>query len=99
LDLILHGSPRIPSPGQCFVPGLQEHNSFGKEWKGFEQQMYEAHQYLVLLYYQSINKGNILLVWCPTGDMIGDRVLCFRDSETKSWEWFLHRIQDQENPK
>jgi hypothetical protein len=26
-------------------------------------------------------------------------VLCSGSSETKSWEWFLHRIQDQENPK
>jgi hypothetical protein len=27
------------------------------------------------------------------------KVLCSGSSETKSWEWFLHRIQDQENPK
>jgi hypothetical protein len=51
LDLILYGSPRIPSSGQHFVPGQQEHDSFGKEWKGFEQQVYEAHQYSVLLYF------------------------------------------------
>jgi hypothetical protein len=25
------------------------------------------------------------------------KVLCSRSSETKSWEWFPHRIQDQEN--
>jgi hypothetical protein len=31
LDLILHGSPRISSPGQCFVPEQQEYDSFGKE--------------------------------------------------------------------
>jgi hypothetical protein len=42
LDLILHGSPRIPSSGQYFVPGQQEHNSFGEEWKSFEQQAYKA---------------------------------------------------------
>jgi hypothetical protein len=24
---------------------------------------------------------------------------CFRNSETRSWEWFLHRAQDQETPK
>jgi hypothetical protein len=28
LDSILHGSPRIPSSGQNFVPGQQECNSF-----------------------------------------------------------------------
>jgi hypothetical protein len=50
LDLILHGSPTIPSSGQCFVPGQQERNTFGKEWKGFEQQAYESHQYLGFLY-------------------------------------------------
>jgi hypothetical protein len=50
---ILHGSPRIPSSGQYFVPGQQERNSFGEEWKSFEQQAYEARQYLVLLYYRS----------------------------------------------
>jgi hypothetical protein len=72
LDLILHGSPRIPSSGQCFVPGQQESNSFGKEWKGFEQQAYEACQYSVFLYYQLVDKGNISFVWCPTRDMIGD---------------------------
>jgi hypothetical protein len=38
LDSILHGSPRIPSSGQYFVPGQQECNSFGEEWKSFEQQ-------------------------------------------------------------
>jgi hypothetical protein len=26
-------------------------------------------------------------------------MLCFRSSETKSWEWFLHMIHDQEKPK
>jgi hypothetical protein len=41
----------IPSSGQCFVPGQQEHISFGKEWEGFKQQAYKAHQYSVLLYY------------------------------------------------
>jgi hypothetical protein len=45
LDSILHGSPRIPSSGQYFVPGQQECNSFGKEWKSFEQQAYKARQY------------------------------------------------------
>jgi hypothetical protein len=50
MDSILHGSPRIPSSGQCFVPGQQERNSFEKEWKGFKQQAYEAGQYLVFLY-------------------------------------------------
>jgi hypothetical protein len=46
LDSIFHGSSRIPSSGQSFVPGQQECNSFGKEWKGFEQQAYKAHQSL-----------------------------------------------------
>jgi hypothetical protein len=36
-----------------FVPGQQECNSFGKEWKSFKQQVYEAHQYLVFLYFRS----------------------------------------------
>jgi hypothetical protein len=54
-----------------------------------------------------IDNGNVSLVWCSTGDMIGDfmtkplyKVLCSGSSETRSWEcWFLHRIQDQEKPK
>jgi hypothetical protein len=37
LDSILYGSPRIPSSGQYFVPGQQECNSFGEEWKSFKQ--------------------------------------------------------------
>jgi hypothetical protein len=28
----------MTSPGQCFVPGQQEHDSFGKEWEGFNKQ-------------------------------------------------------------
>jgi hypothetical protein len=32
----------IPSSGQYFVPGQQEHNSFGEELKSFEKQAYEA---------------------------------------------------------
>jgi hypothetical protein len=27
------------------------------------------------------------------------RVFCLRNLETKSWEWFLHRTQDQEKPE
>jgi hypothetical protein len=41
-----------------------------------------------------VKMGDVSLVWCPTGDMIGDfmtkpldyKGLCFRNSETKSWE-------------
>ena len=36
---------------------FQDNNSFGKEWKGFKQQAYKAHQYLVFLYYQSHWQG------------------------------------------
>jgi hypothetical protein len=74
LDSILHGSPRISCPRHFFVPGQQECDSFGKEWKGFEWQAYKAHQYsgTSLLPIMSKRKGDISLVWCLTGDMIGD---------------------------
>ncbi len=50
-----------------FFPGQQECNSFGKEWKGFKQQAYKAHQYLVLLYDQLHWQG-----WCIIG-LVSDR--------------------------
>jgi hypothetical protein len=49
LDPVFHGSPRLPGSGQYFVPGQQERNPSGEEWKGFKQQMHKAHQYLVTL--------------------------------------------------
>jgi hypothetical protein len=97
--------PRIPSSGQRFVPGQQqERNSSGEEQKGFEQQAYKAHQYSVFLYDQLHQQGH-----CIVGLVSDQRhdwrlhdqtpTICFGSSETKSWEWFLHRIQDQEKPK
>jgi hypothetical protein len=71
LDLILHGSPRIPSPGQCFVPGQKEHDSFGKEWKCFEHMKHVNIWYFFII--NCINKGDVCWSgWCLTGDMIGD---------------------------
>jgi hypothetical protein len=37
--------------------------------------------------------------WSETSWPNPYKVLCSVSSETKSWEWFLHRIQDQEKPK
>jgi hypothetical protein len=72
LDLILHGSPRVPSLGQGFVPGQQECRSFGKEWKGFKQKVYKASHIWSFFISGCIDRGDVLLVWCPTRDMSGD---------------------------
>jgi hypothetical protein len=51
-----------------------------------------------------VDKGDVSLVWCPTGDMIRDFMTkplqgaLFRKFRDQSWEWFLHRIHDQEKP-
>jgi hypothetical protein len=103
LDSILYGSPRIPSSGQCFVPGQQEHKPSGEEWKGFKQQAYEACQYLVFLYYR--DKLNVSLVWCPTEDMIGDFMTkplqgaLFWKFKDQIMGVVPAQIQDQEKPK
>jgi hypothetical protein len=64
LDTILHGSPRIPSSGQYFLPGQQEQASSSKRMK-----------HVNIWYFfitDRIDKGDVSLVWCPTGDMIRD---------------------------
>jgi hypothetical protein len=42
--------------------------------------------------------GVWLETWLETSWPNPCKVLCSGSSETKSWEWFLHRIQDQEKP-
>jgi hypothetical protein len=37
--------------------------------------------------------------WSETSWPNPYRALCFGNSETKSWEWFVHMTQDQEKPK
>jgi hypothetical protein len=69
--MILHGSPRIPSSGQYFVPGQQEHNSFGSEWKSFSKHTKHINIWYFFIT-DRVDKGDISLVWCLTGDMIGD---------------------------
>ena len=49
-------SSRLPSPGQCFVPGQQERNSFGEEWKGFKQQAHDLSA--MTINYEALCFGN-----------------------------------------
>jgi hypothetical protein len=72
LDLILHGSPRIPSSGQYFVPGQQERNSLEKNGKALSSKRTEHVNIWYFFITNRVDKGNVSLVWCPTGDMIGD---------------------------
>jgi hypothetical protein len=43
LDAVFHEGARLWRQGQCSVSQRQKFYSFGKEWKGLEQQAHEAH--------------------------------------------------------
>jgi hypothetical protein len=89
LDSILHGSPRIPSSGQGFVTGQKEYNSSGEEWKGVKQQAYKHVNIPYFFITDLIDMGDVLVVWCPSGDMI-------RDFKTKPLQGALFRkFRDQ----
>jgi hypothetical protein len=70
LDSILHGSPRIPSSGL-----FQDNKSAILLEKNGKALSSKHTKHISIWYFfitNRVDKGDVSLVWCPTGDMIRD---------------------------
>jgi hypothetical protein len=72
LDAVFHEGARLWRQGQCSVSGQQEFYSFennGKAWSSKRTKHINIRYFFIT---DRLSKEEVLVVWCPTGDMIGD---------------------------
>jgi hypothetical protein len=72
LDSILHGSPRIPSSDNILFQDNKSAILLEKKGKASSS---KRTKYVNIRYFfitDHVDKGDVSLVWCPTGDMIRD---------------------------
>jgi hypothetical protein len=89
LDSVFHEGARLWRQGQCYVSGQQKFYSFENNGKALSSKRTKHINIRYFFITDRVSKEEVLALWCPTRDMIGDYA-------TKPLHWALFRkFRDQ----